>query len=91
MHKWEYIFVKQIMSPLGGGVYVISSDGKKKKHGGKDLDGTSVIKLINQLGDSGWDIACVGSTGTNAGIFTMTWTLKRQTKHIYRLLATFFL
>ncbi len=77
MPKWEYSFIQSSVVPLGGGVFYVSPKGERKKLSGVDGDGTYVIQLLTYYGSSGWEVCGVGNTGTNAGIYTTTWTLKR--------------
>lgn len=77
MQKWEYLFIQSIASPLGGGVFVVHSNGERKKKGGSDGTGTYIITLLNYYGNLGWEVTGVGNMFTNAGIGTTTWTLKR--------------
>jgi hypothetical protein len=76
MLKWEYCFVQSSVG-FGGGVYFISPKGERKKLSGADSEGTYIIQLLTHYGASGWEVCGVGNTGTNAGIYTTTWTLKR--------------
>jgi hypothetical protein len=77
MTKWEYLFIQSFVSPLGGAVYVISSDGERQKLAGTDREGTEIIKILNKYGALGWEVTGVDSTMPSATVYTTTWTFKR--------------
>lgn len=77
MAKWEYIFIQSEVVPIGGGVYVVSPDGERKKLSGSDREGTYTIKLLNHYGASGWEMTGVESRMVAATAHTTVWTLKR--------------
>ncbi len=78
--KWEYMFL--ILGSYGilpgGGVFVISPEGDRKKICGHDGNKTQTIKILNEYGEWGWEVAGVDSTTSSYGrIYITTWTLKR--------------
>ena len=78
MQKWEYMLVGSYSSyGRGNGIYYTFPNSEKKKFAGNDKYGEHLNKLLNELGDQGWEIAGVTSVFTHVGIFNTTWNLKR--------------
>jgi hypothetical protein len=78
MQKWEYCFVEKFQGALGSGTYLISPDGSRTKKTGGDLIGTEAIKVLNEMGELGWEVVTSETTWRNEAFHRTLWTLKRE-------------